>query len=139
ENRMILYDQFQILYFLYLITPYLHESMHRKTISFCKTHYGTPALRTTLHLYSNLNIKSPTKEINEALHFSNNFIHHYKKGTFYTDYKNILFNQRSTKTRSYQIVIESENLANIQFLKNLTGLSLSRIAELSLIYKLTIK
>lgn len=32
QNRLILYDQFQIIYFLHLISPWLHESMDRKKL-----------------------------------------------------------------------------------------------------------
>lgn len=32
QNRLILYDQFQIIYFLHFISPWMHESMGRKII-----------------------------------------------------------------------------------------------------------
>src|SRR5690625_483174 len=50
QNRIILYDQFQILYFLTLVYPYLHKSMHRKIIPYQYINYNIPSRRTTIYL-----------------------------------------------------------------------------------------
>src|SRR5690606_3855602 len=65
QNRLILYDQFQILYFLRLVEPYIHSSMKRKQIV-----HSQPkqlAKTTTIYLPSYYHIKRPTSEINSKL------------------------------------------------------------------------
>lgn len=129
QNRLILYNQFQIYYFLHLVTPYLHSSMHRKTIKYYRYGFEPLAKRTTIYLPETIRIQSPTKEINAALKLSlKEIIAKYKNGTFYSYY--FQQNRVSAKKKAYQIVINAENLSLLHFLNEVTGLTYSKIAEL---------
>lgn len=130
QNRIILYDQFQIHYFLYLVMPFLHESMHRKILPLCIIKNNIAARRTTIYLPTSIILDSPTKDINAALIHLSSMIRQYKTGRFYKRYHKGLFNRNVTETESHQIVINSRNLSNLQLLKDLTGLTFSRLAEL---------
>lgn len=130
QNRIVLYDQFQIYYFLFLITPYLHNSMYRKIVPSCKLHHDTTARRTTIYLPRTIKIHSPTKEINAALRNLNQIINDYKQGLFYEKYNDTLTNQSSVNNKSYQIIITSKNLTDLIFLSAQTGLTYSRLTAL---------
>jgi hypothetical protein len=67
QNRIILYDQFQIHYFLYSVCSYIHPCMIRKTRTSCSLPFSTKAKRTTIYLPEEIYIKSPTMDINNAL------------------------------------------------------------------------
>lgn len=134
QNRIILYDQFQIIYFLNLIKPYLHESMHRKIQRYRNIKYNLPSRRTTIYLPSSIKISSPTADINDALEYLTHIIAQYKAGLFYNKYQKGLFNKENAKLNSYQIIIDSNHLSHLQLLKNLTGLTYSRLTELCLVY-----
>ncbi|MFD1031464.1 hypothetical protein [Metaplanococcus flavidus] len=62
QNRLLLYDQFQIYYFLQIVDPYLHESMSRKK----RPAYRVKPIadRTTIYLPDHLVLTKPTEEIN---------------------------------------------------------------------------
>jgi LAGLIDADG DNA endonuclease family len=133
QNRIILYDQFQIHYFLYLISPYLHPCMYRKTITFCEIYYRiSNSKRTTIYLPDNLKLTSPTREINEKLSVLPDIFSIIKGGDFYTN--GLLTFIESTKTsvtkRPYQIVVSEENLQNLSILNKMTGLNASILAQL---------
>lgn len=134
QNRIVLYDQFQIIYFLNLVKPYLHESMHRKIIPYKNIKYKLPSRRTTIYLPASIEITSPTRQINTAFYILPYVIDSYQKGSFYKKYHDFLFNRQNVQPKSYQIVINSNNLSNLQLLKNLTGLTFSQLAELCFIY-----
>lgn len=135
QNRIILYDQFQIHYFLYLVMPFLHESMHRKTLPFCNFKMNIMARRTTIYLPTSIRLDSPTKDIGTALIYLTSMINQYKKDGFYKKYNKDLFNKDINEAASYQIIINSRNLSNLQLLKDLTGLTFSRLTELCFYYK----
>jgi hypothetical protein len=59
QNRLILYDQPQIIYFIHLIKPYVHKSMHRK-IQIPSMNRKITAKRTTIYLPTSIPIKKPT-------------------------------------------------------------------------------
>jgi LAGLIDADG DNA endonuclease family len=52
QNRIILYDKFQILYFLKLIEPHLHPSMNRKFIPFFDISFSELSSRMDYYLSS---------------------------------------------------------------------------------------
>ncbi|MHA7138070.1 endonuclease [Rossellomorea arthrocnemi] len=136
QNRILLYDQFQIRYFLYLISPYLHPCMYRKTITSCKIYNPISNLkRTTIYLPSHIKIVSPTREINEKLSVLPDIFTAIKDGDFYTN--ELLTFIESTKTsvtkKSYQIVVSEENLQNLSILNKMTGLNASFLAHLCFI------
>lgn len=130
QNRIILYDQFQIRYFLHLVTPYMHLSMHRKMI----TSFNLPNIhkskRTTLYLPKAIQLKQPTKEINGTLNNLDQIIDTYKEQNFYQHFRNEI-HLRQHDIKPYQIVISRSNLERLLFLKEATGLGLSEIAELA--------
>lgn len=124
QNRIVLYDKFQILYFLKLIEPYLHTSMSRKFISAFNIHY--PALiskRTTIYLPEYLTFESPTKEINKQLILLDQLLETYKRENFYSkELFGFIENARNiTETRPYQVIINPENLQHLKVLSGLTG------------------
>lgn len=122
---------FKFNYFLYLVTPYLHESMHRKIIKSIQYKFNVQPKRTTIYLPASLSIKYPTREINDALKNLDYLINCYKNGVFYEDYFLLNHNGNSSERKSYQIVLTAENLSKLEFLKQVTGLSFSELASLS--------
>src|SRR5699024_5634202 len=67
QNRIILYDQSQIRYFLHLISPHIHRSMYRKTIMYSLYSSIHKDKRTTIYLSQLIKILKPTFEINNVL------------------------------------------------------------------------
>lgn len=67
QNRLILYDQPQIYYFLLLIRPFIHPSMERKDLSFTEFIPFKTNKRTTIYLPAYVNINYPTKDIHNLL------------------------------------------------------------------------
>jgi len=130
QNRIILYDQFQIHYFLYLITPYLHKSMHRKFISFSYLMRRLPTRRTTIYLPSTIEIQSPTKEINHFLYYLSNLIDLFKDGKLYSKLQSEIYQKYRLSKKSYQIVIPGKRLSKLEFLKVNTGLTFSQLTEI---------
>ncbi|WP_282138608.1 endonuclease [Rossellomorea aquimaris] len=133
QNRIILYDQFQIQYFLYLISPYLHPCMYRKTITSCEIYNRiSNSKRTTIYLPDHINLISPTREINEKLSVLPDIFTAIKGSDFYTN--ELLTFIKSTKTsvtkKPYQIVVSEENLQNLSILNKMTGLNASILAHL---------
>lgn len=131
QNRIILYDQLQIHYFLYLVTPFLHASMYRKIIPIYNIEHDIPPRRTTIYLPSVIKINSPTKEINYALNYLHTIIDKFKSDNFYKKYYKKVHNIKSGKTKGYQIIINKENISRLHLLNELTGLTYSQLAELS--------
>ncbi|OXS58505.1 hypothetical protein B1B00_14080 [Bacillus sp. DSM 27956] len=135
QNRILLYDQFQIQYFLFLVTAYLHPCMYRKTITSCDIYkqFSTPK-RTTIYLPVNLKFTSPTREINESLSMLPDIFTSIISGDFYTN--ELLTFIESTKTsvtkKPYQIVVSEENRQNLFTLNKMTGLNTSILAQLCL-------
>lgn len=127
QNRLLLYDQYQIIYFLKLVDPYIHESMNRKR----RMSYEVKKIadRTTIYLPDDIKISRPTSEINR----------HYKKLTAllassknYIEFfhqSNLLLNQ-PIPTKPYQIKIENDFKESLMLLKKQTGLNLSQLTTL---------
>ncbi|QHE63196.1 endonuclease [Rossellomorea vietnamensis] len=133
QNRIILYDQFQIHYFLFLVSPYLHPCMYRKTITSCDIYNQClNPNRTTIYLPAHIKLTSPTREINEKLSMLPDIFTAIKCNNFYTN--ELLTFIESTKThvskKPYQIVVSEENLQNLSKLNKMTGLNASIVAQL---------
>ncbi|AQQ54151.1 hypothetical protein [Planococcus lenghuensis] len=124
QNRLLLYDQFQIIYFLKLVDPYLHESMSRK-----KSPPGTQrkiAARTSIYLPNNIVLIKPTSEINsqyEKLPLLIKIIsdHH----GFFKWYSFI--SKQTRITNGYQIRIEADHRKVLERLRVESGLSVSQL------------
>jgi hypothetical protein len=64
QNRLCLYDQKQIYFFLKHINPFIHESMSRKKLQKHENRLELPCKkRTTIYLPQKIQITHPTKEI----------------------------------------------------------------------------
>ncbi|WP_052483933.1 hypothetical protein [Bacillus sp. OxB-1] len=128
QNRLILYDQFQIMYFLHLVSPWLHDSMARKTIR--EQPLKPIAKRTTIYLPSSYEIARPTKEINEKLSKLNTLFLDMetksicRESIFHLFYP--LLNQ-TTSMKSYQIIIHDDHKTALQRIRQLTGLTVSQL------------
>lgn len=125
QNRIILYDQFQIHYFLHLVTPHMHHSMHRKVLLECPLMQVAKPRRTTIYLPKSIVINSPTKDINSILNDLDTLLNDFKLGVFYQ--KQFYFD--AGDIQGYQIVISEQNLAKLTFLKLHTGLTFSQLSE----------
>ncbi|MFL8936244.1 endonuclease [Rossellomorea oryzaecorticis] len=137
QNRIILYDKFQILYFLKLIEPYLHPSMNRKFIPFFDISFSEfTSRRTTIYLPEYLSLKSPTAEINKRLLLLDQHLELYRNERFYSK-ESLSFIESSRKeeeTRSYQIMISQGNIQRLKMLSGLTGLNNSLLTLLCFQY-----
>lgn len=129
QNRLILYDQFQILYFLRLIEGYIHPSMLRKMPT--NTHLKSLAKTTTIYLPSSLQLKKPTYEINtqlaklkELYNYVNNREGHIQ---FFKQY--CQWASKKTVTSPYRIIINHDHKVYLSKIKQNTGLSNSKIIE----------
>ncbi|PFA67367.1 endonuclease [Bacillus sp. AFS015802] len=136
QNRILLYDQFQVQYFLFLVRPYLHPCMYRKTITYCDIYNQClNPKRTTIYLPAHIKLISPTREINEKLSVLPDIFTTIKSGAFYTN--ELLTFIESTKTsvtkKSYQITISDKNLQNLSMLNSLTGLNSSTLTQMCFI------
>jgi len=100
ENRIIIYDQFQIIYFLNLIKPYLNECMFRKMLPLRPIQYNLTRRRTSLYLPQSIHITSPTAEINHQLKHLPQIVKAYKAGLFYVTYEKSLFLSTNKKQKS---------------------------------------
>lgn len=132
QNRLILYDSFQIHYFLYLIHPYIQQHcLYRKTRDHSFIFQTISARRTTIYLPSDIPVNKPTQDINNILSHLSIMSSHFKKGRFYDNYLRCIttFVQDIDK-KSFQIIINSENISNLEFLKQNTGLHFSQLAFL---------
>ena len=123
QRRLILYDQFQINYFLSLIQPYMHSSLvHKiKTESVLKP----IAKRTTIYLDSSIPFSSPTSEINCLLdRFSHSF--HLNDDSF----RRINFQRREKNNNSnYQLKLSESNRVFLRGVQSTTGLTISEIVQ----------
>lgn len=73
QNRLILYDQFQIMYFLRLVSPWLQDSMSRKAA--VELPLRPIAKPTTVYLPSSVQLTKPTVEINDKLTRLHSFLY----------------------------------------------------------------
>ncbi|REB08865.1 endonuclease [Sporosarcina sp. BI001-red] len=127
QNRLLLYEQAQIIRFLQIVSPYLQPSMSRKA------HYPIPikpiANRTTVYLPQDFKLIRPTQEINDSLrHLSIEYGN--ISGTEMNDLIILqILKQRwkqSTK-KPYQIKIPEEYRVWLAQLRQTTGLTISEL------------
>jgi LAGLIDADG DNA endonuclease family len=133
QNRIILYDKFQILYFLKLIEPHLHPSMNRKFIPFFDISFSDfTSRRTTIYLPKYLSFKSPTVEINKHLLVLDQLLESYRNERLYSEevLNLIELARKEVVTRSYQIMICKGNIQRLKMLSGLTGLNNSLLTLL---------
>jgi len=129
QNRLILYDQFQIIYFLHLVSPWLHESMARKGLP--NQPIQSIAKRTTIYLPIKYKLIKPTAEINEKL---NNLSLLIDPTNNKICSKNIfsIFRHRLAEaddTKGYQIVIAEHHRHALANIRQQTGLTISQLVE----------
>jgi hypothetical protein len=106
QNRLCLYDQVQILYFLYTVKPFIHFSMHRKIYQHPDTIDQSlipQSKRTTISLQDTVSKISPTQDII-------NIIKQIDMNTFIHNWFNIRYQEKSSIFNSsdkirYQIAI----------------------------------
>jgi LAGLIDADG DNA endonuclease family len=139
QNRLILYNQSQILYFNRLIHPYLHPSMDRKIIKLNAEKKVYSPKRTTIYLPTDIHVKNPTNEINLKL---NLLPHLYKiiasRESYLDFYKKRIFLLKTTQPKkSYQIIIEQNHWFYLNMIKKLAGLKYSDIVGLCFQLNLT--
>lgn len=105
QNRLVLYDQFQILYFLKLVGPHIHQSMSRKKL--VPSHPKKIAARSTIYLPVEIILKKPTLEINSQFEKLISLKALAENGNAFFKWNMTLQNKHIT-TKSYQIKINEE-------------------------------
>lgn len=129
QNRLILYDQFQIIYFLHIVSPWLHESMVRKWLPNQPIH--PIAKRTTIYLPTEYLLIKPTAEINTKL---DNLTLLLNPSTQKVCPENIfsIFHNRLAKKENiegYQIIIDEHHRHSLANIRQQTGLTISKLTE----------
>lgn len=129
QNRLLLYDQFQIIYFLHLVSPWLNESMNRKSMP--QQPLRPIAKRTTIYLPTTCNLTKPTSEINKKLNnldnlFSNSSKHVCIQNIF-SIFTPIIENNKDVK--GYQIIIDENHRQTLARIRQQTGLTISQLAQ----------
>lgn len=130
QNRLILYDQFQIIYFLHLVEPWLQPCMKRKAPIVLPLR--PIANRTTIYLPETIQLTSPTKEIHEALkHLHLLFKNKQSQSICYKSLFNTLqpILESTTPTKSYQINIREPYKTDLAYLRQQTGATVSELVE----------
>jgi hypothetical protein len=135
QNRLLLYDQLQIYYFLRLVDPYMHPSMKRKIIT--PTQTLATRKRTSIYLPNNIHLTKPTAEINQQLEKINILEEIVMDRTRYIKfYKDVIADFRLKKeTKGYQIVINDKYVNLLQMLRNRTGLTVSQVITVCFMLK----
>jgi hypothetical protein len=122
-------DQFQIIYFLHLVTPWLHESMNRKSLP--EQPVRAIAKRTTIYLPSKFKLDKPTYEINEKLKLLNNLLCNGNSivsiDHIFTTFNSLLKNEEDRN--NYQVVISDNHRLTLAKLRQQTGLTISKLTE----------
>lgn len=130
QNRLILYDKFQIHYFLNLVSPWLHESMKRKALPVQP--FRPIAKRTTVYLPTTYQIEKPTAEINDKLSSLLSLFIDPVTNTVCNDdifHTFLPFRAIQKEVNSYQIIIKDEHRINLARIRQQTGLTISQLAE----------
>ncbi|UOQ85175.1 endonuclease [Gracilibacillus salinarum] len=132
QNRIILYDAAQIVYFSRLIKPYMHSSMHRKMLTLPTTSVHSATQRTTIYLPDFISIIQPTKEINLQLDQLEELLNTVKDCNTYLPFylEQMAFIEKITIKRSYQIVIEPRKRQLLCEVSSYTGYRLSTIVAI---------
>lgn len=129
QNRLILYDRFRIIYFLHLVSPWLHESMKRKSLP--NQPIQSIAKRTTIYLPIKYKLIKPTAEINEKLHNLNLLLDPTTKRVcpkkIFLTFQHQLTETEDTK--GYQIVITEHYRQWLASIRQQTGLTISQLVQ----------
>ncbi|MCM3756438.1 endonuclease [Sporosarcina aquimarina] len=127
QNRLLLYDQAQIIRFLNIVAPYLQPCMERKA------HLLPPlkpiANRTTVYLPKRFELHHPTREINEQLTTLSSF-NDYKCSLAIkdSDILQILLQRKNRQpTKPYQVSINYEYRDSLAEIRQHTGLTISEL------------
>ncbi|WP_158541056.1 hypothetical protein [Sporosarcina sp. BI001-red] len=127
QNRLLLYDQAQIIQFLNIVTPYVQPCMNRKA-------YRLPpikpiATRTTIYLPQQILLRQPTREINKQLAALSCFHNHEDSFAIKdSDLVAIITNRKNKQpTKSYQISIQEEYKVALARLRQQAGLTISEL------------
>ncbi|MBQ6448687.1 MAG: hypothetical protein IJJ10_14670 [Bacillus sp. (in: Bacteria)] len=132
QNRLLLYDQKQILYFLHMVDPYMHSCMDRKRRVALFLPSKLLDKRTTIKLPLSITIKCPTEEIYQILNTLPNLLSLIKSKNGYRNlFINDYFLENFTNTKkSYQIIIKGEHRDLLEECNYISGLNNSQITEL---------
>ncbi|KZR59870.1 hypothetical protein [Pseudobacillus badius] len=135
QNRLLLYDQPQIYYFLKLVEPYIHPCMSRKTAPKQEdlSLIGEPK-RTTISLPKQFLFQKPTQEINQAFYFTHEIISKLEdRQSFFDFFRLAKYSLLSyDEFNNYQITVNAENRINLSKIKQLTGWNQSQVTLLCL-------
>lgn len=127
QNRLLLYDQLQINYFLMLVQPWMQSSLSRKNKT--ATQFKKIAKRTTVYLPSDIKLSKPTEAINKVVKrsFQEKNIQEFKKEL------PPLIERRTAllTTKAYQIEIHSQLHYPLMKIQAHTGLNISEIITLT--------
>lgn len=129
QNRLILYDQFQIIYFLRLVSPWLNSAMQRKAM--IELPLRPIAHRTTIYLPDSIKLEKPTAEINAQLKQLNRLLCpegkiHFHSSVF-KEFQKV--NLEPSDSIAYQIVIQEKHRLILAQLRQQTGLTVSQLVE----------
>jgi len=132
QNRLILYDQLQIVYFCRLVHPHLHPSMDRKMMKTEQLPNNPFPKRTTIYLPEDIKLNKPTSEINSQLQLLSKLYEvFYNREDYIYYYKTTISLIRNhLNTKQYQVVIESKYWSIINDIKKITGLNNSQVVTL---------
>lgn len=132
QNRLLLYNQKQIQYFLHIIDPYIHSCMDRKRRVALFLPSALPDKRTTIKLPLSITLKFPTEEIDQILDTLPKLLSLLKSKNGYRNlYINDYFLEYLTNTKkSYQIIIKGKKRDLLEECSYISGLNNSQISEL---------
>lgn len=134
QNRLILYDQPQVMYFLSLVAPYV--ILDRKKPPVNSTYQIISSKRTTVYLPKNLISTKPTGTIIEAMKSLPCLIQLTQSNE---GLKTLFFTMKemnpSEEYSAYQITIPLDSLLLINQLQQKTGFRNSKIIELCFLFK----
>lgn len=129
QNRILLYDQFQIIYFLHLVSPWLDKSMNRKALPVQPLR--PIAKRTTIYLPEKFKLLKPTSEINVKLDKLDTLFANSKKEvcihTIFSTFNPLLAHREDAK--SYQIIIDENHRHTLARIRQRTGLTISQLTK----------
>ncbi|MBT2693677.1 endonuclease [Bacillus sp. ISL-55] len=123
QNRLCIYDQPQIRYFLYLVEDFIHFSMARKMPLYSQIAPPIKKMQRRTTIYLPFKLTTPTKEIREILSkfnpeiFINNWFTYFNKN-----------NETAAILKySHQVTLNELELKKIFKAQNRTGLRMSEI------------
>lgn len=133
QNRLVIYDQKQILYFLSLVREFIHPCMSRK-VNIPKN--NSPSLylnkRTTITLPLTIPVTSPTKDLRDFLSYLPELLSQLQNRVIYHHFfkHQFLIEDTDCKRKSYQIQLEQNELRLLYECRQLTGLTMNQLTEL---------